>query len=579
MSVATLGLLVSLLLPLLALVLLPFARWRPLGLRLAPWAALPALGLALLLPAAELELPWLLLGAHFGLDSTGRLFLGFSAGLWLAAGLYSVGYITEQAARWRFFIWFLLSLSGNLVLILSRDVPTFYFGFALMSFSAYGLVVHDRSQEAMRAGRIYMLLVVVGEVSLFAALVMAVSTDAGFSFKDARTNITASAYRDWIVALLLLGFGIKAGLVGLHVWLPLAHPVAPTPASAVLSGAMIKAGLLGWLRLLPLGELPLPQWAELLMIVGLVSIFYGAVIGVTQQRPKTVLAYSSISQMGVISLGVGAGLATPQAWPLLSAVVATYALHHGLAKGALFLGVGMVSHSDASARALWWLRAGLLLPALALAGAPLTSGMLAKSWLKTELAALEGPWQEWLLTLLPWSSVATTLLMARFLFLVWPSRAGGAASHPPGPKSGNGAVGLWFAWGLLCSATLVAAWLLPRPHLAGLWSAKMLYTSTWPLLLGTLVAGVTYLVGHRVALSRRWNIPSGDVLVALEWLLQKIPWPGASHKEHKPESAAVMQGRSLPAPLAAAEQWLGRWQVTASLFLLLMLGLFWLPFL
>src|SRR5690606_7309656 len=110
--------------------------------------------------------------------------------------------------------------------------------------------------------------------------------------------------RDLIVGLVLAGFGIKAGALPLHVWLPLAHPAAPTPASAVLSGAMIKAGLLGWLRFLPLGLVALPGWAALLMVLGVVAVFFGAAAGAVQQDAKAVLAYSSISQMGLMIIGL-----------------------------------------------------------------------------------------------------------------------------------------------------------------------------------------------------------------------------------------------------------------------------------
>jgi hydrogenase-4 component B len=140
-------------------------------------------------------------------------------------------------------------------------------------------------------------------------------------------------------ALLIAGFGVKAGLLGLHVWLPLAHPVAPTPASAVLSGAMVKAGLLGWLRFLPLGTAALPVVGATLVVLGLAGAFLAALAGVLQRDAKTILAYSTVSQMGLLAVGVGLALAEPAAWPLAAAALPLYALHHGCTKAALFLGV------------------------------------------------------------------------------------------------------------------------------------------------------------------------------------------------------------------------------------------------
>src|SRR5699024_2367349 len=148
----------------------------------------------------------------------------------------------------------------------------------------------------------------------------------------------------------LVGFGVKAGTVPLHVWLPLAHPAAPPAASAVLSGAMVKAGLVGWLRLLPSGpdqtgltDGAIPQTVAIfgwvLLVSALAGGFASAVLGVLQNDPKVVLAYSTISQMGFTTAVVAVGLIEPEFGDVTAAAAVLYAVHHGLAKGALFLGV------------------------------------------------------------------------------------------------------------------------------------------------------------------------------------------------------------------------------------------------
>ena len=112
----------------------------------------------------------------------------------------------------------------------------------------------------------------------------------------------------------IVGFALKIGLVPLHVWMPLAYTAAPIPAAAVLSGAAVKAGVIGLIRFLPLGA-AMPGWGEALVALGFFSAFYGVAVGITQANPKTVLAYSSVSQMGVIAavLGMGAGGAATKA--------------------------------------------------------------------------------------------------------------------------------------------------------------------------------------------------------------------------------------------------------------------------
>ena len=470
---------------LLAALVLPTAT-RRVGMALAPWAALPGLLLALGAPDAyRVDVPWLLLGSRFGLDDTGRLFLLFTAGLWLAAGLYARAYLADDPRRHTFIAFFLVTLTGNLGVCLALDAASFYSAFALMTFAAYGLVVHAQDAEAQRAGRVYLIMALLGEAMLIVGLLLL----AGAAQTHTLPEMTRSA-PTLASALLFLGFGIKAGVLLLHMWLPLAHPVAPTPASAVLSGAMIKAGLLGWLRFLPLGEAALPVLGMALLGLGLFAVFAGVAAGLAQRNAKTLLAYSSISQMGYPTLAVGAGLLAPQLWPVLLPAIGLYALHHALAKGALFLGEGVARRRGTDA--LVW--AGLALPALALAGAPLTSGALAKTELLAALAGLPAPWPGVLSWGLSLGAVGTALLMWRFLCLLR-----GA------PKRGGAGLLLPWLGGL---AALALVWMMADPaarayllSVAGLWSAA------WPLL---LAVGLACLPGWRAGPT--WELPAGDLL-------------------------------------------------------------------
>ncbi len=484
----------SLLLPLaLLLALLPPAT-RRIALVLAPLAPLPALWTASLASAdAVLDLPWLLLGSRLGLDDTGRLFLLFTALTWLAAGLYARAYLARDARRTAFWAFFLATQAGNLGVCLALDLASFYTLYALMTFAAYGLVVHTRSAEAWRAGRIYLVMAVLGELTLVAGLMMTAHAAGGLMIAD----LQAASPPPVAVALVAAGLGVKVGLPLLHLWLPLAHPVAPVPASAVLSGVMLKAGLLGWLRLLPLGHAVYPEIGATLLLLGLIAMFYGVAVGLAQRDLKVVLAYSSVSQMGFMTLGVGAGLSAPGLWPVLLPAVGLYALHHALAKSALFLGAGVALKVGGRA----WVLAGLALPALALAGAPLTGGWLAKAALKGGLAGLPAPWGGLLGILLPLAAVGTTLLMTRLLWLV----------HRLPAKEPVASLALpWLAWTLL---GLVLPWGYAQrvtfPEWAGLAAA------TWPVLLGLLFAWLAWRGRLQVPV-----IPPGDLVVPLEHLLK-----------------------------------------------------------
>ena len=167
-------------LPLLLAVALMSGPLRRGAMVLAPWAALPALVVSSSLPAGfTAELPWLLLGTQLVLDDTATIFLFFTGLLWLTAAVYTTGDFSGRSSRTRFFGWFLLAMAGNLGLILAGDLIVFYSFFALMSFASYGLVVHERTLEALRAGRVYIVLVVVGELLLFAAFALAALAAGG----------------------------------------------------------------------------------------------------------------------------------------------------------------------------------------------------------------------------------------------------------------------------------------------------------------------------------------------------------------------------------------------------------------
>jgi hydrogenase-4 component B len=443
------------------------------GRRFGAWitliAPLPALVAAATLPVdTRVALPWLLLGTELGLDPTGRVFLLFSGLLWLAASLYAAGSAASErhTGRWR--IFFLLAMSGNLGLIVAQDMVSFYLGFTLMGLAVYGLVVHPATLRARRAARRYLAWTIAGELLLFVAVVMLAAQNTGaLSFDGLASNPPAGL----VVLLLVFGFGIKLALPGLHLWLPQAYAVTPTPGVAVLSGAMIKAGLLGWLRFLPPGDAALVDWGQALMVAGIAGIFFGAGVGLLQQRPRLLLGYSSISKMGVLTAGMGATLAWPAAAPALIGALALYAAHHALVKGALFLGLGLAERGGLHP----WLVAGLGFLALALAGAPLTSGALAKSALTSGLPEQA----QQLVTLLAASALATTLLMARFLFLVW-------TQHRNGPAPCGGASTT--AW--LALLALIALF----PFVIG--DSGQLSANLVPVSLGVLLAAAALLAAR-----------------------------------------------------------------------------------
>lgn len=250
------------------------------------------------------------------------------------------------------------------------------------------------------------------------------------------------------------------------------------------------------------------------MVLGLAAALLAVVLGLAQRNPKTILAYSSISQMGYLTLALGAAWLHPPAWPALSAAMVLYALHHGLAKGALFLGVAAIPASGTARRTALALQA---LPALALAGLPWTSGAWAKGSLKDALAALPSPWPELLGALLLLAAFGTSMLMAHLLLVqartVDPPTAG---MRPP-----------WMAAVLVCVGLGVLGVLqTPLP------TAGKIVSGLLPVLLGGALVLAMLRYWPSLVLRKRAAIPAGDLLALLvpglrrgvQWLHSASAW-------------------------------------------------------
>jgi formate hydrogenlyase subunit 3/multisubunit Na+/H+ antiporter MnhD subunit len=434
----------------------------------------------------------------FALDLPGAGLLGVAALLWITSGAYALQYLQGRPNRGLFVVCWLMTLTGCLGVFLAADMVSFYFLLALLTLGACGLVIHHETPRAWRAGAVYIGLALLAEAFLLMAFVLLAAQIPGDSLliRDAAAALPTSPQRDLILALLIAGLGMKAGLVPFHFWMPLAYAAAPTPASAVLSGAVVKASILGMIRFLPL-ETALPDWGTALAAAGLFAAIYGVVIGITQHNPKVVLAYSSVSQMGFIVAVIGMGMLAGDDRAALAA--AFYAAHHVLVKGALFLSVGVIAATGS--RRLWPMLLPVAIIAVGLGGLPFTGGALAKlvadgllgDGIASKIATL--------------SAVGTTLLMLQFLR----SLAKTASQDP----EATAAVGLVWPWLATAAVSLVVPWALyltvPGGTLPDPLAPAVLWKALWPVLLGA---------GLAIALWRwaRWlpRVPAGDVAVAID---------------------------------------------------------------
>ena len=298
----------------------------------------------------DLQVPWgLPLGTfHLRLDLLSAWFAVPVLGISFLAALYGRGYLRgPQAPSLTDGFFFPLLAGGMLFVLLAWDGLLFLLAWEIMSLSAFFLVLsHHPDRGARRAGWVYLAATHLGTAFLFALFVLlgALGGSSDFSaFPGLRE------WSDGVFLLAFLGFGAKAGFFGLHVWLPEAHPAAPSHVSGLMSGVMIKTGIYGLLRVLSFAPAWPQWWGWTLLVTGIASGLGGVLFALVQHDLKRLLAYHSVENIGIICLGLGVGmLGMSQARPVAILALAGALLHvwnHGIFKTALFFGAGAVDRA------------------------------------------------------------------------------------------------------------------------------------------------------------------------------------------------------------------------------------------
>ncbi|MGI8650893.1 MAG: proton-conducting transporter membrane subunit, partial [Rubrobacter sp.] len=326
------------------------------------------------------------------------------------------------------------------------------------------------------------------------------------------------------------------------------------------------------------GSASRPLFGTLVPVFVLCAVLFVVFAGLPQSEPKSILAYSSISQMGLMTIALGVGLAFPEAWPAALLAILVYATHHALAKGALFLGVGVSDDAASRGRlARLFALAGLGLAALVVAGAPLTSGAFAKEFLKEASYSAAAPWNTLLEPLIQLGAVGTTLLMMRFLQRVWR-----AQTRQPG-GSGRPAPGLALPWVFLLGGMFaILAFLDPPP--SGLAYALLSFSAVWPVVAGIVIFLVAVsLLGKRAGLFYP-RVPEGDLLVPVAAAIagSYSAAESAARSVRSRLSGPVIVARHglgalfgrLGALTVLTEVWLRRWTISGGLVLALTVAMF-----
>jgi len=339
--------------------------------------------------------PWV-----FGLDALSAVFLLAVALAGTASALYGVTYLRREHHRPRAagFAHLLMAVlvAAMMVVVAARAVVPFLIAWEIMALSAYFLVVFEhRRPEVRRAGLLYLAVTHGGTLALFAlfAAWAGGGHDLTFAALAARAA-SLPAGGALVLALALLGFGVKAGLVPLHVWLPEAHAAAPSHVSAVMSGVVIKMGIYGLLRVVVLLGAPPAWWGWLVVALGAASGVLGVLWALAQHDLKRLLAFHSVENVGIILLGIGAGsLGVTYGHPAMAVLgfagAALHTLNHALFKSLLFFGAGAVAQATGTrdverlgglARRMPGTAAAFLVGAAAIVGLPPLNGFVSE-WL------------------------------------------------------------------------------------------------------------------------------------------------------------------------------------------------------
>ncbi len=328
--------------PVGALILAVLPAWRALGggyavRSVSEWAA----------PLGPLSL---------GLDALSAYFLLIILALGALSAVYGLGYLRHEAGRRAGLSWccFDLLVASMALVVLARHAILFLLAWETMALSSFLLVAHHHERrEVRRASWTYLVAMHLGACFLIAMFFVLASGAGSLDFADLGRGLTPTTATVCLV-LAVVGFGTKAGLMPFHVWLPEAHPAAPSHVSALMSGVMIKTGIYGLLRVLLLLGAARLSWGLLLLALGAASALLGVLFALAQHDLKRLLAYHSVENVGIIVLGLGLGvtglaLNAPAVAALGFAGGLLHVLNHALFKSLLFFGAGSVLRSAGTA--------------------------------------------------------------------------------------------------------------------------------------------------------------------------------------------------------------------------------------
>lgn len=329
------------------------------------------------------------MGLSFTVDGFRVLYAGIACFMWMMTSVFSNEYFTHYRNRNRYYLFQLITLGATTGIFLSADLYTTFIFFEIMSFSSYVWVAHDEKQESMRAAATYLAVAIIGGLTLLMGLFL-LYTQTGTLQIDQLYEACQGKNVYPACICMLIGFGAKAGAFPLQIWLPKAHPVAPAPASALLSGILTKTGIFGILVISCQILLHDAEWGAFILVIGLITMFLGALLAIFSVDFKRTLACSSVSQIGFILIGIGMQGLLGEQNEIAIRGTALHMINHSLFKLVLFMAAGVIymnihklnlNDIRGFGRKKPLLKFIYLMGALGIGGVPLWSGYISKTLL------------------------------------------------------------------------------------------------------------------------------------------------------------------------------------------------------
>ncbi|MBZ9608238.1 hypothetical protein G9F73_010520 [Clostridium estertheticum] len=292
----------------------------------------------------ELSIPYIMgTGLHLKLDMFRYVFVWLTAMIWFLTTIYSTQYLKNTKNRNRYYLFFMLTLASTIGIFISENFLNLFTFFEIMSFTSYALIINDEDDYSHDAGNTYIIMAVTGGLILLMGLFLLYNYTQTLDISELRACVSKLGdVKYLIVTLIIIGFGVKAGMVPLHIWLPKAYPAAPTPATIVLSAVLAKTGIFGiilTIEVIMSGDFMI---SIIILVIGLLNMFIGGFLAMMQRNIKRILAYSSMSQIGYILVGIGLIGILKEHRTIAIYGTLYHVINHGIFKALLFMGTGTI---------------------------------------------------------------------------------------------------------------------------------------------------------------------------------------------------------------------------------------------